>query len=297
MECRLGGGASLALLAGPLEAPRDEAWIVCPSIGPEHGNLRRLEALAARRLAAQGYTTLRIRPDVHPQDGLAREIDLAERLREIEDAVRVVTVELGARSVGLLGSFFGATAAALACDRLGLSSMVLIEPVPRGKRYLKEIMRRHAVAELVRTAEIDGLGGSGAPTLGTTAPRKDLETHGSTMLQGLWLSHAEADEISAVDLSTDLRSFHGRSLLVGVAPTGELSPTLRALRDQLEALGGDVTATAIEDPLFAPFGEYYYMNAGPVRVDTRVELDRRVAELAASWATGNRASERLAATT
>jgi hypothetical protein len=297
MECRLGAGASLALLAGPLEAPRDEAWIVCPSIGPEHGNLRRLEALAARRLAAQGYTTLRIRPDVHPQDGLAREIDLAERLREIEDAVRVVTVELGARSVGLLGSFFGATAAALACDRLGLSSMVLIEPVPRGKRYLKEIMRRHAVAELVRTAEIDGLGGSGAPTLGTTAPRTDLETHGSTMLQGLWLSHAEADEISAVDLSTDLRSFHGRSLLVGVAPTGELSPTLRALRDQLEALGGDVTATAIEDPLFAPFGEYYYMNAGPVRVDTRVELDRRVAELAASWATGNRASERLAVTT
>ena len=297
MECRLGAGASLALLAAPLEAPRDEAWIVCPSIGPEHGNLRRLEAMAARRLAAEGHPTLRIRPDVHPHDGLAREIDLAERLREIEDAVRLVTGELGAQTVGLVGSFFGGTAAALACDRLGLSALVLIEPVPRGKRFLKEIMRRHAVAELVRTAEIDGLGGSGAPTAGTAAPRKELETQGSTMLQGLWLSQAEADEISAVDLSTDLRSFRGRSLIVGVAPNGQLSPTLRALGDQLEALGGDVTTTVIEDPLFAPFGEYYYMNAGPVRVDTRLELDRHVAEVTATWVAGHRHAEPLAATT
>jgi hypothetical protein len=289
MECRLGSGGSFALLSGPLGKPRDEAWVVCPSIGPEHGNLRRLEAMISRRLSRESYPVLRIRPDVHPVDGLARDIDLAARLHEVEDAVRLVSSTVGARTVGLIGSFFGGTVAALACEQLGASAMVLIEPVPRGKRYLKEIMRRHAVAELVRTANEPGSALPPEP--------HELADDGSAMLQGLRLSSEEAQRISAVDLVDDITSFRGRSLVIGVSSSGDLSPSLRALRDHLTALGGDVTTAVVEDALFAPFGEYYYRNAGPVRLDTRLELDERVADATACWVLGREVAVPLVATT
>jgi pimeloyl-ACP methyl ester carboxylesterase len=289
LQCRLGSGVSLPLVSGPLGKPHDEAWVVCPSIGPEHGNLRRLEAMVARRLSAEGYPVLRIRPDVHPHEGLGRGIDLDARLREIDDGIRLLSTELGARTAGLVGPFFGGTVAALACDRLGLSSMILIEPVPRGKRYIKEIVRRHAVAELVRIAEeLD-------PTE-TLAPHR-FEDDGSTTIQGMRLSAAEAERISEVDLLSDVGSFHGRSLLIGITPSGELSKTLRGLRDHLAALGGDVTTAVLQDELYAPFGEYYYRNAGPVRLDTRLELDGRVAETVACWALGRAVDAALAAGT
>jgi hypothetical protein len=296
LERRVGRGGAFALLAGPLGAPRDEGWIVCPSIGPEHGNLRRLEAIVARTLAKAGYPVLRLRPDVDPVDGLRVEIDLAARLHEVEDAVRTMTDDVGARSVGVLGSFFGATAAALACEQLALREMVLIEPVARGKAYLKEIMRRHAVAELVGTVDEHGPDGAAAQQRETAAPRERLAAEGHAALQGMGLSRAEAERIAAVDLVGDLRSFDGRSLLVGISPSGALSPSLARLRDHLASLGGQVATTAVEDPLFAPFGEYYFRNAGPVRVDTRLGLDERVASTIAAWAIGRTADAPVAAT-
>jgi hypothetical protein len=83
-EERLGPGRAFALLAGPLRQRNQLAWAICPTTGPEHGNLRRLEALVARRLAAQGFETLRIRPDSDP---VSAQISPATRLAELEEGV------------------------------------------------------------------------------------------------------------------------------------------------------------------------------------------------------------------
>jgi hypothetical protein len=40
----------------------------------------------------------------------------------------------------------------------------------------------------------------------------------------------------------------------------------------------------LEDPLPAPFGEYPFRNAGPMRIDTRLELDQRLARVTTDWA-------------
>src|SRR5687767_6769329 len=77
---RLGSGGAFALLAGPLAQAQSTGWVVCPTVGPEHGNLRRLEALVARELAAAGFPTLRIRPDADPAH---REIDPPRTLEEV----------------------------------------------------------------------------------------------------------------------------------------------------------------------------------------------------------------------
>ena len=120
---RLGPWNALALLAAPLGERQATGWVICPSIGPEHGNMRRLEAILARRLAGAGFPVLRIRPDVDPTQGLMRDIDLSARLREIDDAVELMRSLGDARDVGLVGALFGGTVAALSCERHGLPAM------------------------------------------------------------------------------------------------------------------------------------------------------------------------------
>ncbi len=281
VERRLGPRSALALLSSPLGERRSPGWVICPSIGPEHGNLRRLETLAARGLAAAGFPVLRIRPDVDPALGVFGEIDLSIRLQEVEEAVEALRVESGAQAVGLLGVLFGGTVAALVCDQHGLPAMALIEPVGRGRQYLREAMRRHAVAELM--AAVEAAAEEPDASL-AQRPMRELSTVGHTTIRGLRLSQEEFERISAVNLVDDLRSFRGRSLLVGISPTGAVSPGLRKLRDRLDALEGDVTLDVIEDSLPAPLGDYYYRNEGAVRVDTRLELDLRLADAIATWA-------------
>ena len=288
LEQRIGPGRALGLLSSPLGERRSAGWVIVPSIGPEHGNLRRLETMLARSLAAAGFTTLRIRPDVHPTRGALGEIDVSSRLVEADEAVARVGALPGVGTVGLAGMLFGGTVAALVADRLGAAGVALVEPVTRGKRYVRETVRRQAIAELMASAEDDAPAAEPAELDDAgpaSRPLEDLATNGSTTIRGLRLSQDQFDLISAIDLARDIDAFGGSSLLVGISPTGTVQPGLRKLATRLEALEGRVTVETFEEPLPAPFGEYYYRNAGPVRIDTRLELDQRIAALVASWAT------------
>jgi hypothetical protein len=267
-EHRLGPGRALALLSGPLGEVRSPGWVVCPTIGFEHGNLRRMEAILARRLSAAGFRVLRIRPDTSPLHG---EVDLPLRIAEVEEAV-----ELMGGSTGLIGVLFGGTVAALVADRFGATALALIEPVTRGKQYARELVRREAVAKLMGPEEGDGAG-----------PMQQLSATGHVYIRGLKLTHEAFEAISAVNLATDLRTFDGRSLLIGISPTGAAPPGLRTLQEHLEGLGGDVTLETIEDPLYAPLGDYYYRHAGLLRIDTRLDVDRKVADALARWGVGS----------
>jgi pimeloyl-ACP methyl ester carboxylesterase len=268
-EQRLGPGGAFALLAGPLGDRRALAWAICPTIGPEQGNLRRLEALVARRLAGSGCEVVRIRPDVHPLHG---EISLPTRLGELEDAVELLRAR-GADSVGLIGTLFGGTVAALLAERVGIAALALVEPVVRGRQYARGLLRREAVATLMAEEEGDAEG-----------PKRELAATGRVSIRGLQLTRDAYDAIAAVDLTGELRAFAGSSLLVGISPSGETPPGLGKLRDRLAELGGDVTVAGLADPLYAPLGEYYYREAGLLRLDTRLELDGRVADTVAGWA-------------
>lgn len=278
LATRLGPGASLALLAGPLAGGRREGWVVCSFVGPEHGNLRRLEAVLARGLAAAGFPVLRVRPDDDPVHGGIGEIELAARLAEVEEAVEALRRAADVEAVGAIGALFGGTVAALSAQRLGLPSMCLVEPPLSGRLYLREAMRREAVADLMATAD----------PVQAPAPRpmRELAETGRTTVRGLPLFAAAFEEISAVSLLDDLVAFRGRSLLLGVSPTEKASPGLRRLAEHLGALGGEVTLHVVRDALERPLGDYYYRNVGLLRVDTRLELDRALAGAAVAWARG-----------
>lgn len=288
VERRIGPDRALALLSAPLAEPRTTGWVISPSIGPEHGNLRRLETLLAGGLAAAGFPTLRIRPDLHPVHGPAGEIDVSTRLADVSDAVTVLGDESGVESVGLLGVLFGGTVAALAAEQLEVPELALIEPVSRGKRYIRETIRRQAIAELMASVDVTPADPGAELEAPTSAhrPLEELTAQGQTSVRGLRLSLPEYEHISEIDLARDLRTFRGRSLLIGISPSGSAPSGLDKLRAQLNALGGDVTLATLQDPLPAPFGEYYYRNAGPIRIDTRLELDQRLARATTAWAIG-----------
>jgi hypothetical protein len=132
------------------------------------------------------------------------------------------------------------------------------------------------------------MGGDGEeapPTDGAgTGPMHELSTTGRAWIRGVGLTQEAFDAISAVKLAEDLRTFRGRSLLVDISPGGEASTGVRKLADRLTELGGEATVEALADPLYAPLGEYYYRDAGLLRIDTRLELDRRIAAAVAGWA-------------
>ena len=282
LEHRLGSGGSLALLSAPLADAVPLGWVVSP--GPDHGNLRRLETLLARQLAASGFPTLRIRPDLHPVNGPVCEIDLSTRLVEAEEAVSALTEASGVRSVGLVGALSGGMVAAMVADRHGSTELALIEPVSVGKRYIRETIRRQAIAEVIASSPVNGNAAESEAPESRQRPLEELAAAGETWVRGLRLTSTEYDRIAAVDLARDMRAFSGRSLVIGISPSGSVPTGLDKLRAQLEALGGDVTFEMLEDPLPAPFGEYPFRNAGPMRIDTRLELDQRLARVTTDWA-------------
>ncbi len=282
-DARLGPGRAFALLAGPLAGPLATGWVLCSTVGPEHGNLRRLEAIVARELAAAGFPTLRIRPDADP---LHRHLDPHRRLEEIGAAVELLRAETGVEAVGSSGVLFGGTLAALAAERLGLAALALVQPANRGRQYARELLRREAVAQLL------GPDGEEAVAQG---PMHELTTTGRAWIRGVGLSQEAFDAMSKIKLLEDLRSFRGRSLLVDISTAGEMSTGGRKLADHLTGLGGEVTVEALADPLYAPLGEYYYRDAGLLRVDTRLELDRTIASAVTAWALqGAAAASRVA---
>jgi hypothetical protein len=290
LERRLGDGRTLAILSRPLARPRPLGWVISPSIGPEHGNLRRLETLLARGLAGAGFPTLRLRPDLDPRHGAEGQIDVSARLADVEEAVGLLLKEGGASAVGLLGAASGGMVAARAADRLAPTELALVEPVVRGKRYIRETIRRQAVAELIAAADgaANGGGMEVADAGSSQRPLEELAATGETFVRGLRLSREEYDRICEIDLVDDVRAFRGRSLLVAISPTGAVPTSLEKLVARLEALEGEVTLETLEDPLPAPFGEYPFRNAGPIRIDTRLELDQRLTDVVTAWALGGR---------
>lgn len=279
LDGRVGPADAFAILTEPLGERRAQGWVIAPSVGPEHGNLRRLETLVARALAASGFPVLRIRPDLHPVHGAIGEIDLTTRVAEVDDGVAALAREGGTEAVGLLGAMFGGAVAALAVERTGASSLAVVEPVTRGRQYLREIMRRQAVADVV------GAGQDTGPAQAESAA-DELARRGEVSIRGLLLTKEQFDAVSAVSVEDALTSFNGRSLVVGFSPTGAPSPRLQKLSDRLAELGADSRLDVIAVDLAAPFGEYYYRNAGPVRIDTRLALDEQVAAHVVDWALG-----------
>ncbi len=263
-------GDAVAVLTRPLGPARPLGLAFAGAFGRERGFVRNLEARTARRLAAAGFASVRLRDGV--ASGARGKVLLDERVREVELGAALLGSRAGATRFGAVGAVSGGSVALLAADRLGLEAVAVWEPVVRGSRYLRESVL------LARTT---------ASLLGLPVPEGE-DDGGSASIRGFDLSAEHRAQLEALDLRTDLERFAGRALVVSVTRAGVAPARLREVVERLEELGSTVALEAVADPLPRPFGEYYFRDApadgGIARVDTRWELDVRLAELAASWA-------------
>jgi hypothetical protein len=277
----IGSKGALDVLSRPLVKSRSVGWIICPSLGKERSYLRRLEALVARRLAAEGFPVVRIRNGQGNHIDGARELSLSTRLAEVERAAKVLASLAEVKEIGAAGALAGGMVAALASERMGLSLLAAWEPVVRGSQYLKDAFRRQSVSALVAGEESDA-------AIPTRQSLDELASQGWTRIRGFRLTRETHDQISALDLTQEMATFRGPSLLVGISRTGEPGSALRRLYRRLEEIGGSPTLLSLQDPLMTPFGESYFRDEGLVRVDARLDLDRELADALVAWASNGR---------
>jgi hypothetical protein len=279
----IGSVGATGILSRPVGRPvRSTGWVICPAVGKKRSYLRRLETLVAHTLTRSGYPVVRIRGGSENVAEEQREMSLVHRLEEIEAAVRMLEGDEGVRRVGLAGAIFGGTMAALTAERLGLDLLALWEPELRGQGFLKDAFRRQVLAALVATPEASTNGAAPPPR---RSAGQELAAQGWTMIRGFRLTQEVHDEIAKIDLIKDITTFRGDVLVLAPSTTGEPGRRMAELGAHLEAIGARTTLVGIEDELLVPFGEWYFRDVGLARLDSRLELDRKLSETTTEWMT------------
>ncbi|HEY7755161.1 MAG TPA: hypothetical protein VID69_02935 [Actinomycetota bacterium] len=268
----LGGADTIGVLTRPIGEARDVGWVLCHSFGEEQSHLYRLDVMAARGLAAAGFTVLRYHGQGYGDSRRSMEtVDVASHLADAADAVGALRARVDVHPVGVAGARFGGTVAALTADRLDLGLLALWQPVTDGEAYVRGILRGRALARLAGDGE--------AEPDPEEELRRRLADRGFLDVNGLYLSAAATEQLGAVDLVRDLRRFRGRCLLGSVTRSGRPDPGEEALAARLAELGAGCDRVPIVHAQAPRFGR----SRASRGVDRVHELEERIVERTVAW--------------
>ncbi|WP_020176400.1 serine aminopeptidase domain-containing protein [Methyloferula stellata] len=235
--------------------------VICAAQGHEdlctHKSLR----LMADAFAAQGYPSLRF-DYAGTGDSLGGDRD-PERLEtwitSIEDAVQWLRTTARVEKIVLVGLRFGSALAALAADRLGtISGLVLLAPVVTGRAYMRELS---TLSNLIRKPE-------GADKASLAA---DLE------IAGFLFTPETVKDIGAIDLTGFRKAPAPEVLIVAI----ETQAAAERLAKSWSGLGSHV-----ENQVFSHYAEFM-MDPAFSRYPAEA-LQRTLAWLAAHFDPGRR---------
>ncbi len=186
-------GRLFSVFHGPVSgSPPTVGVLYVPPFADEMNKCRRMAALQARRLAAQGLGTLCI--DLYgtgDSEGHFREARWDIWIEDLSMAIRWLE-ERGMQRIVLWGVRFGALLVADLTHQLGsrLAQVILWQPVASGKVYVGQFLRLRAAAQMM----------TGDAGFSTTQLREQLQRGESVEVAGYDLHPALADEISGKDL-------------------------------------------------------------------------------------------------
>jgi hypothetical protein len=219
--------------------PTGPAVVVCPSILHDIEHTDRREVALARGLAAAGMASVRF----HPR-GAGHSDDLdppsIEALLEDAEVARAAVLGVAPGRLAVVGVRAGALAAArLAADVTGGAPLVVWEPAPDVRSFLKEGFRAARMKQLV--------GGATAEELDAARPPLErLDDGEAVALHGYAVPPSLLHEGATLDAA--VRAGDGPVLLVQLGPRPRLAPVLRRLVDGWAAGGRDVGAVVLEHP-------------------------------------------------
>jgi pimeloyl-ACP methyl ester carboxylesterase len=278
VDVELRSGSTVGVLARPSGDPAPIGWLICHSFGPEQANLYAVEVAVARRLARRGFPVLRFHCQGYGDSARTDFTPSVEsHVQDTMDAVEVLRALTGARTVGLVGARFGAAVAAMVAPGTGADLLVLLAPVVRGKRYLRQLIRARAIIELAE---------DGTPDAGPEDPWAALQAGGSVSVRGSMIT---ADDYRAFD-RIDLREIDdvaGAALVVQVSTSEEPSRDVTELVDHLRSAGVAVSTRIATDRFASLFGERHFRPADDdVLADMAADLNENIAGMVADWCAG-----------
>jgi pimeloyl-ACP methyl ester carboxylesterase len=277
VSLRVGGGWTVGVLSRPLGHEQENGWVIAHSFGPEQMELQMTEVFLARRVAAAGYPVLRFHCQGYgDSEDLDMSLNPSSHVRDTVDAVAAMRAQVGA-NVGLIGARFGAMVSAIVAERLGLSQLILIDPVVSGRRFANEILRARRITAVAGD--------------GSIIPRSaiDPSTEADTVSVNGFLMTAEMQrELRALELASCLSDFRGRSLVVQVTVKDRMQPALADLVDRLNRLGADAALRVVTDPFAPRFGREHLQVIGPDSSgDLLSDLNRALARELLGWLEGS----------
>jgi alpha/beta superfamily hydrolase len=216
--------------AGPVRA----GLVVCPPILADFGANYQREVRLGRRLAAKGIVVQRFHPRGAGQsDGDGIDLTLESMIEDTRAAVTRLRDRFSVEAVAIMGTRFGALAAAAVAADIDGVPVVLWEPTTDPRRYFREGLRARTVHQF--KAGTAGTAGAEDPDV-ELARRGYIDLLGAPV--GSQLFHTSGD----CDLATLIGARPRPVLLVQLDEREELRDEYRDLADRWAARGFSVTA-------------------------------------------------------
>ena len=235
---RIGGASSVAVLSTPLAGKPTMGWLICSSYGAEQQYLMRPEVRIARTLAAKGFAVLRYHGQGYgDSERGAEHISPASHRADALDAAGILRSETVVEHVGLLGIRFGATTALMVAADSDSQAVVAVEPVLRGRTYVRSVLARSHALRFGGNAASNGAKTTGIPGAGDV-----LDVEGDPV------SRASLRDLEAMDALGPAERFMGASVILGVGRTAEPSEGLRTLADALGGRAGRAKLDVVAHP-------------------------------------------------
>jgi exosortase A-associated hydrolase 2 len=236
------GGERLCIWRAPTDGPLYGRVVHVPAFAEEMNKCRPMTALAARRLAAEGFGVLQI--DLLGCGDSSGDFGDASWEAWITDVIAAIewTTSQSDAPLWLWGLRGGAPLASAVthADRLA-ASLLLWQPVLSGHTHLTQFLRMKLASDMLA---------DGAARGGTQALRARLQQSGSVEIAGYRLSPALAAGLDSADCSFAETVDTVVWLEVGAGAGPALGPASQVAVDALRKRGARVHAEAVAGPGF-----------------------------------------------
>lgn len=222
-------------------------FVVVHAFGLELLWLHRIERGIARALASSGYPVLAVnRRGFGDSTGEIADASIAQQTEDIEAACDSLALETGVDDIGLIAGRFGSVIAAEVLRSRPVSRLMLMNPVLDGVAYFRSMFRDMNVISLA-------MGLTDRPE-GVDGAIDQMRRDGVVDVLGQPVFASVYDDAASLDTRAVLGAYPGNLLLCQISKRATESKDALALRDGVEAAGGQVTVEIVREPTGASFG-------------------------------------------
>lgn len=233
------GERVFALWRGSKDASR--VWLLCPPLAEEDKSARRTLSDIAHWLLKRDEASLLFSfQGTGDSSGDYAHATFAAWRTDFRTALAHLRQHAPQATIGVLGTRLGASLALLEAgeEDLGISHLVLIEPLLVGRQFLSQQAARKKMRAQLTANEANTSAVKPESQAQTTAPDQIEDFDGWPLGAPLRADFHNLDLRQGV-------SFQGHTVVLGVGPRSELAPPLQALAESLGA-----TAEAVVMPAF-----------------------------------------------